>query len=315
MCRRRFCSSAILANYISAYALRLLAHTDELEVRIEDAFELEELLPDTQVWWNGYPLKQQLVPIRQSLLMRYRRQLTCFGWELLHIIFSNQRPTPSQLWEAADELLDRLKRWYGLLPTELHYTCSMPPALYEFHGHCLCVFMTLYRQVYAVLYASADTYRKQNARGDWSSANVRNDLRKQKLEYAMKAAYLSRDFGSEYGWKIAPPYIPQQTSSAIFILLQEMQERSADTVQSVSATVDVEREFEDCFRCLLGIGVQQMLSRGIARMIYHTSTELELKLPTLAERMLQIVAETAWQPDDWQYLDSIFPNPIIASSP
>jgi hypothetical protein len=130
----------------------------------------------------------------------------------------------------------------------------------------------------------------------------------------MKAAYLSRDFGSEYGWKIAPPYIPQQTTSAIFIFLQEMQERSADMVQGVSATVDVEREFEDCFRCLLGIGVQQMLSRGISRMIYHTATELELKLPRLVERMLQIVAETAWQPDDWQYLDSIFPNPITVSS-
>jgi hypothetical protein len=298
MCVRRFCSSAILANQISAYALRLLAHTDELEVRIEDAFELEALLPDTQVWWNGYPLKHHPVPIRHSLLMRYRWQLTCFGWELLHIIFSNQQPTLDQLWEAAAELIDRLNRWYGLLPTELHYTTSMTPALYEFHGHCLCMFMTLHRQIYAVLYTSADISRNQNIRGEWLSATVRNDLRKQKLEYAMKAAYLSRDFGSEYGWKIAPPYIPQQTTSAIFIFLQEMHERSADMVQGVSATVDVEREFEDCFRCLLGIGVQQMLSRGISRMIYHTATKLEPKLPRLVERMFQIVAETAWQPDD-----------------
>lgn len=57
-----------------------------------------------------------------------------------------------------------------------------------------------------------------------------------------------------------------------------------------------------------------MLSRGIARMIYHTTMKLELNLPRLVERMLQIVAETAWHPSDWQYLDSIFPNPIIASS-
>jgi hypothetical protein len=301
------------ANYIRSYALRLLAHTDELEVDIEDAFDLEALLPDRQVWWNGYPLKQQPVPVRQSLLIRYRWQLTRFGWELLHIIFSSQQPTLNQLWEAADELIGRLKRWYGLLPTELHYKNTMTPALYEFHGHCLCVFMTLYRHIYEALYVSADTSRNEHNRSEWSAATVRNMLRRSKLDYAFKAAYLSRDFGSEYGWKIAPPYISQQTTSAIFIFLQEMQESSNDMDQDSSGTSDVERAFGECFRCLLGCGVQQMLSRGIARMIYHTAMKLELNLPRLVESMLQIVAETAWQPSDWQYLDSIFPNPILAS--
>ena len=190
----------------------------------------------------------------------------------------------------------------------------MPPALYEFHGHCLCVFMTLYRQTYAALYLSEDASRNNHIRSEWSSTTVRNELRKQKLEYALQAAYLCRDFGSEYGWKIVPPYIPQQTTSAIFIFIQEMREASDDMVEDASATSEVERAFEDCFRCLLGCGVQQMLSRGIARMIYHTTMKLALKLPRRAEDMLQIVAETAWQPDDLQYLDSIFPNPIIASS-
>jgi hypothetical protein len=301
------------ANYIRAYALRLLAHTDELKVSIEDAFGLEALLPDTQVWWNGYPLKQQPVPFRQSLLIQYRWQLTCFGWELLQIMFSNQQPTLDQLWTSAVELIERLERWYGL-PTELQYTNSMPPALYEFHGHCQCMFMTLYRQTYEALYVSPDASRNDNARSEWSSGTVKNELRRQKLEYAFKAAYLSRDFGSEYGWKIASSYISQQATSAIFIFLQEMQESSTEMVQDFSPTSDVERAFEECFRCLLGCGVQQMLSRGIARMIYHTVTKLDLKLPGLVERMLQIVAETAWQPHDLQYLDSIFPNPIIASS-
>ena len=108
-------------------------------------------------------------------------------------------------------------------------------------------------------------------------------------------------------------YIPHQVTSAIFIFLQEMQESSSDMVEDLSPTTEIEGAFEECFRCLLGCGVQQMLSRGIARMIYHTVTKLDLRLPRLVERMLQIVAEVAWQPSDLQYLDSIFPNPLIGS--
>ena len=304
----------MLADCCSAYALRLLARTNELEVSMEDLRELEPLLPDTQIWWIGYPLKQQPVALRANLLLWHRCQLTRFGWELLHILFSTQHPTPDQLWTAVAEFTERLTAWYETLPTDLQYTKSMASALYEFHAHTLCLFMALYHHTYQALFESLDTARDLDHSSEWPDATIRNELRRQKLGCAFKAAELSWDFGSEYGWKIAPLWIPHQVTGAIFIFLQEMQKSSSDMVEALSRTADIEGAFEECFRCLLGCGVQQMLSRGIARMIYHTVTKLELRLPRLVERMLQIVAEVAWQRSDLQYLDSIFPNPLIANN-
>ena len=291
--------------------LRAQAH--ELEVDIGDAFGLEAILPDDATSWNSAPLRPKEVAFRGNLLIWYRWKLTRFEWDLFQILFAKEKPAPLDLWTAANKLAESLVRWYAELPDSLQYRPSMPAPLYEFHAHYFCVHMILHCQAYEMLFGSAIN-RVNHYVGDSVSPDVKQQLSEHRLEYAFKAAYLSRDFGNEYGWKIAPPHIFQQATNAVFVFLQDIQDRASHGIQSEASMVDVERGFEECFRCLLGCGMQQMLPRGIARMIYHTATKLRLKLPDLVQRVLQIVADTAWHPSDLRFLNSIFPNPIIARS-
>lgn len=65
---------------------------------------------------------------------------------------------------------------------------------------------------------------------------------------------------------------------------------------------------EECMRCLLACGVQQMQPRGIARMLYHTANQLGVQLPDAVKQILHIMAETAWQTSDVDHFDSCYPH-------
>lgn len=66
--------------------------------------------------------------------------------------------------------------------------------------------------------------------------------------------------------------------------------------------------FEECFRYLLASGMQQMLPRAIARMVYHTARQLAVELPMLVQSTLQLVSNTAWRPSEVRMLSSVYPN-------
>lgn len=141
------------------------------------------------------------------------------------------------------------------------------------------------------------------------------------LQIAYSATTVVRAYRERYGWRIAQCLVYQAASNAAFILLKDMHHNPESTTDHVHAdgynTYGIRRHtpisdrataFEECFRCLLGTGLQHMLPCGIARMVYHTSRELKVQLPEAVEQMLQMVAETSWQPSDLHQISSLYPN-------
>lgn len=140
-------------------------------------------------------------------------------------------------------------------------------------------------------------------------------VRERRQELAFTAARNLRDFRQVYGYKITPPFLWQHATVAAFILLNDIDEfasrqtpRTARPSERSPPIVDVDVAFEECVRCILACGVQMLLPRAIARMLYLTSIQSKKQLPETVEQMMQIMAEISWQPSDLRRLNSIYPN-------
>lgn len=146
-------------------------------------------------------------------------------------------------------------------------------------------------------------------------------IRGQMHELTFTAATALRDFREAYGYKFTPPYIFQQATVASFILLRSLdssydQTRAQETSPERHGDrpiTDIVIAFEECVRCLLACGVQIMLPRGIARMMYHTAIQLKMEFPKTVEQMLHIIGETLWQTSDLERFNSAYPNLVLAS--
>ena len=99
---------------------------------ISDVPDLQITLKDTTVFWVGYSLKRTPISFRPNLLTIERDKLVRFAWDIMHLLFSDQRPHPLELATSSRNLAEKLHKWYICLPAELRYSKSMPAGLFEF---------------------------------------------------------------------------------------------------------------------------------------------------------------------------------------
>lgn len=160
------------------------------------------------------------------------------------------------------------------------------------------------------------------AAADQSSDHLRaqaKDLRRQALALTREAAAFLGDFRQRYGYKLVPPFVMHVGAMACNIQICAF-EKSSMRTSTVSAEPDggVDDQdgfraanidaFQECFRSVLACGLQMMLPRGLARMLYHTANRLEVELPETVQRVLAVVADAAWQPTDVLKFNSFYPN-------
>lgn len=149
--------------------------------------------------------------------------------------------------------------------------------------------------------------------------DYRSRLAQEELSRAIELAHISsqilRDFRHQYGLKISPAWLLHlEAVTASVLLLDPVLTRpaalSSPTAQDTESTQiqDSHTAFDEVFRCLMGSAVEVVISRGIARMIYHTALQQGVALSPSTRKMLQLMSETAWRPRDLSLVNSIFPN-------
>lgn len=150
-------------------------------------------------------------------------------------------------------------------------------------------------------------------------AKVKERLMEDKLSEAIplahRAAQILRDFRERYGLKISPAWLLQLQSVTSGVLVLDPQLADANIIVSLDATNDdraiqnSRAAFDEVFRCLLGTGVEVIIARGVARMMYHTALDKKVALSHPTRSLLQIMSDTAWRPSDLSLLsNSNYPN-------
>lgn len=302
----------------SSYALGLLSPFESIQSSIKDApYDLDLVLPDTVVYWTTFPLLQEPIPLRMNMLLRQRCKLNVIIARVMKSLFSNPLRERHRIVEGVASLTQAVTAWCTDLPTDLSYKPKMPLPLFEFHGQYLSVQMTLHNRALDLLLGSDLPVEIVEV-----SSGMReyiNTLHRDNLRFAHLASQYLRDFRNMYGYKITPTAVMHPAAVAATVLLRNMSrtlplpkqiERSDPPANDSSpyALEYIHSSFEECFRCLLGMGMQNLLPRAIARMIYRASSQLQMQLPENVLQMLQIVSESSWRASDLGQLDSIYPN-------
>lgn len=128
------------------------------------------------------------------------------------------------------------------------------------------------------------------------------------VSYARQASAMLERFRRKYGLKINLSHIFHSAAMSCFILLPYLKPSLETQIADAEVELDIESAFEESFRCLLGTGTQVMLGRGVARMVFQTSKQLDIPLPTSVLRVLEVVAETVWRQVDILEIKSSYPN-------
>lgn len=146
------------------------------------------------------------------------------------------------------------------------------------------------------------------------TARMAHDSLSKARSLAYKAAQMLRDFRERYGLKIPPPWLVQISAVAASVLILD-KDLTMPNMESDSSEdhprrpiTDSHTAFDEVFRCLLGAGVEIMIARGMARMIYHIALEQKIVLSRASRAMLQIMADTAWRPSDLSLMQSTYPD-------
>jgi hypothetical protein len=134
------------------------------------------------------------------------------------------------------------------------------------------------------------------------------------ISLAHKAAQVMSDFRQRYGFKISPAWLLQLEAVTASVLMLDPELTEPTILASHSATElkgsirDSHTAFDEVFRGLLGTGVEVMIARGIARMMYCTARDHNIVLSRSTRTMLQIMSSTAWRPSDLSLVNSVFPD-------
>ena len=132
------------------------------------------------------------------------------------------------------------------------------------------------------------------------------------VSYARQASAMLGRFRRKYGLKINVSHIFHAEAMSCFILLPYLKPNLESQITDPEVELDIKSAFEESFRCLLGTGTQVMLGRGVARMMFQTSKQLGIPLPSSVLRVLEVVAETAWRQVDVLEIKSSYPNHALA---
>lgn len=149
-----------------------------------------------------------------------------------------------------------------------------------------------------------DIFRSRMAKESLSAA----------IPIAHRAAAILRDFRERYGLKLTPAWLLQLQAVTAGVLLQDPELADPTIITSPEANVSGRAiqnshvAFDEVFRCLIGTGVEVMIARGIARMMYHTALGRDIALSRATRSMLQLMSNTAWRPSDLSLVSSAFPN-------
>ena len=134
------------------------------------------------------------------------------------------------------------------------------------------------------------------------------------MGYVFRSANLVRWNRIAYGHGIPNAWIWQASAIVLFNLLPEMPNGRGPVPEMPQAPEDdgptrnITSAFEECFCCIMATGLQQMLPRGIARMVYHSAQQLNVQLPARVMQMLDLAADAGWRPSDVHMVDSVYPN-------
>ena len=165
------------------------------------------------------------------------------------------------------------------------------------------------------------TYSRGN-RGASSTESVQDWIKKGAISTAHQTAAVLQRFRKVYGLKIATPHLTQGPAISSLVLLEDLPRKNQPPRHGLdtqwefsttdgSVTWNSELAFEETFRCLLAIGTQALLPRGIARMVYRTAEQMDIRLPVRITQMMKIAADLTWQPRDLLRMNSRYPNVAI----
>ncbi|KAF2718637.1 hypothetical protein K431DRAFT_129166 [Polychaeton citri CBS 116435] len=284
---------------------------------------IQEVFDDRVEAWIGYPLARNVVFYRPTLYLRERCRFAGLLHEMYDLVSVNNQQHNGAIRAftgEVDRLSARMERWYQYLPFELQYGWPMSVAVWELHASYLAALMALW------VAARTQLQQKQNlpedelppAESDDENISFKSrtarDMLSKALPLAYRATQILHDFRKRYGLKITPAWLLQLQAVAAGVLLQDPELADATTIassgdgESGGTINDSRTAFDEVFRCLLGTGVQVMVARGIARMMYHTSLQKNIKMSQSMRSVLQIMSDTAWRPSDLSLVSSTFPN-------
>ncbi|KXT08585.1 hypothetical protein AC579_7056 [Pseudocercospora musae] len=162
-----------------------------------------------------------------------------------------------------------LEQWHQRLPFELQYAWPMSIAVWELHASYLSSHM--------ILWVVARDRCQQKPDSKLDTPIQRDEVSRMAEESLYKgihqSAQILSDFRSRYGLKITRPFLLVTAS----ILVLDPKLTDSTLISSNHATEfegsirDSHTAFDEFFRCPLGTGMEVMIARGIARMVYHTA--------------------------------------------
>lgn len=243
--------------------------------------------------------------------------------KLMQLLFSKDLPAGRELMANVTSLDQALIDWRANLPGVLSYKAKMPFVLFELHGQYFSVQMTWHNRALELLEDedSNEGYEVGPADLNYYLTNLRRD----NMIFAHLTAQYLKDFRNIYGNKTTPTAIMHAAAVATSILLRSM--KDAQTRIGPASHLDQYREelsprsldrvnssFEECFQCLLSMGMQNLLPRAIARLIYRGAMQQKISLPENVVQMVQIVSESAWKATDLNEMNSMYPNRILPST-
>ncbi|KAK4497562.1 hypothetical protein PRZ48_012013 [Zasmidium cellare] len=283
--------------------------------------KIREVYDDRSELWMSYPFTADLVAYRPTLYLIERCRLAELFQEMHDLIFTQRTMTIQEFAQEANQLSAKVQQWHQRLPFELHYEWPMSICVWELHASYLTSLMILWTAAKTKFEHRDTTSGQTHPFGEDSDPDehiFRTQMSQEQLSNAItlahRAAQILRDFRERYGLKVTPAWLLQLQAVTAGVLLQDPELADPTVVSSPEANAS-ERDirnshaaFDEVFRCLLGTGVEVMIARGIARMMYHTALDRKIALSRSTRSMLQLMSNTAWRPSDLSLVSSAFPN-------
>ncbi|KAF2169515.1 hypothetical protein M409DRAFT_52055 [Zasmidium cellare ATCC 36951] len=251
--------------------------------------KIREVYDDRSEPWIGYPFTTDAVAYRPTMYLVERCRLAELFQEMHDLIFTQRRMSIREFATALDQLSSRVQQWYQHLPFELHYEWPMSIYIWELHASYLTSLMILWCAAKTKFEQRQETSDyPQSSTGttggdDHDDAHFRSQMAQKRLSssilLAHKAAEMLRDFRERYGLKVTPAWLLQLQAVTAGVLLQDPELADPTIISSPEVNAsdrsirNSHAAFDEVFRCLLGTGVEVMIARGIARMMYHTALD------------------------------------------
>lgn len=143
---------------------------------------------------------------------------------------------------------------------------------------------------------------------DVQDQHEREELWMAKLNACFAVSKTLKDYRESYGYSILLPYQFQQASVCAFTLIDDLKNNPVESSENAQSTDGRIPAFEECFRCIIGCGVQAMLPRGVARVLCLKARRAEVPWSQAMKEIIRIVEKTAWEPSDVDKFNSTYPS-------